>query len=70
MMPCGCDQSKRVYCPAAKDLIDRNAALLVAAITAQEAADTETTEQAWALFMDRNSEYLRHARGGQNVLDR
>ena len=62
-MPCGCDPDKRIYCPTAKDLIDRNAALLVAAITAQEIAEDETTEQAWTLFRQCNAEYLRHAKG-------
>jgi hypothetical protein len=62
-LPCGCNPLKRVYCPAAADLITRNAALLTAAITAQEIADDETTERAWALFIERNAEYLRHARG-------
>jgi hypothetical protein len=63
MMPCGCNPINQHRCPAAKDLINRNAALLIAAITAQEIADDETTEQAWALFRERNAEYLRHARG-------
>lgn len=64
-LPCGCNPNpkKPIYCAEARDLIDRNAALLIAACTAMESGTEEQAEKAWELYLARFSEFIKHMKG-------
>ncbi len=64
-LPCGClpDPKRALYCPVARDMIYRNAALLIAACEAMENGDEPERMEALATYSAGFAEFLQHVRG-------